>query len=631
MSRRLACLLALAAGCARPEAPPAPSASASPPPAPVVATASTAVAYRISFPAPATHFVEVQATLPTRGRAELTLVMPVWTPGSYLVREYARHLERLAAFDPAGAPLAVRKVQKSRWVVATGGAPQVNLRYRIYARAQAVQQSYVDADYAVLVGAGTFLQDLDAPDAPYEVTVVRPDAYPDLAVALPWTPSGALMAADYDALVDAPLVLGPLRRRAFEVAGTPHELVTVGGDGVWPDDEAAAGAADVVRAARALWGPLDCPRYLFLNVVNGEGGGLEHRCSTLIMAQRFGARTPDALRAWLSLVAHEYFHANNGKRLRPEALGPFDYEREAYTHGLWFVEGFTSYYDDLLVRRAGRMSDEQYLETLSKQIERLEGTPGRLEQPLAMASFDAWIEFYRPDESSRNTTVSYYTKGAVVAFVLDAALRAATDGRRSLDDLMRLAHARYAGARGYDDAELLGLFEELGGPEVGALARRLVETTAPVPYDVALAYFGLRFRPDPDAVDPKASAEAQAAAERSRTWLGVYTQQRDGRLVISEVVVGGPAEQAGLQVDDELLALDGLRIPGADLAARTKLYRPGDTVRVDLARRGRMRQLALTFGARPRAHYGLEVHPGAASLTAARRRAWLEAPGPTRR
>lgn len=625
--RRLACLMLVLAACTRPEAPPAPAVSAAPPPAQVVATSSSAVAYRLSFPAPATHFVEVEATVPTPGRAELLLMMPVWTPGSYLIREYARHLERLEAFAPDGAKLVVRKVSKNRWAVVTGGAPQVNLRYRVYARAAAVQGSYVDPDYAVLVGAATFLQDFGAPDAPYEVTVVRPEAYIELAAALPRTEAGALVASSYDALVDAPLVLGPLRRRAFEVMGTAHEVVSVGGAGFWPDDEAAAAAAKVVQAARALWGPLDCERYLFLNVINDEGGGLEHRCSTLMMTDRFAARTPEALRRWLGLVAHEYFHANNGKRLRPITLGPFDYEAENYTEGLWFVEGFTSYYDDLLVRRAGLMTDAQYLAALSKQIERLETTPGRLEQPLARASFDAWIEFYRPDESSRNTTVSYYTKGAVVGFVLDAAIRADTGGRKSLDDLMRLAAQRFSGAQGYTDEALLALFEEVGGPEVGALARRLVQTTAPVPYDAALEYFGLRFAADPDAPKAGASDEAKAEAERKRAFIGVMTRLEGGRLVISEVVAGGPAEQAGLQVGDELLALDGIRI-GQDLTSAAQRYTPGDQVRVDYARRGRMRQLSTTIGARPRSQYKLELHPAARGTAEARRQAWLAATPP---
>lgn len=616
MRRAAGLLLVAAAACA--EAPSNPKTPARP--ALRVASSSVAASYRLSVPAPSTHYVEVQASFPARGQQALTLMLPVWTPGSYKVREYARHVDQVQAQAPDGRRLAVRKVNKNRWRVQLDGAPQARLRYRVYANEPTVRTSYVDDAYLVLAGAATFLTDPSALDAPHVVELDL-EGYEDVAVALPRSEDGRLVAEDYDALVDAPIVAGALRRLPFEVEGVPHELVQLGGRGQWPDARAARDVAGLTRTLADFWGQVPYPRYLFLNVLGLGRGGLEHRGCTLMMRGAMAARTEAGYRRWLGLVAHEHFHTWNGKRLRPRVLGPFDYEREVYTHALWFVEGLTSYYDDLLVRRAGLSTEAQYLEALSGQIQRLEHTPGRLQMPLARASFEAWIEFYRRDESSENTTISYYNKGAVAGFVLDMAIRDATGGYRSLDHVMRRLYADFSGAEGYTTADLYAAFEAIGGEAVRELAVRLVETTEEVEYRGALAWVGLRFAPEaelPSAQDEAARREAL----RKRAWLGLESEGGGGRTVISRVVAGGPAEKAGLQAGDELIALDGYRVAGP-LAERVQLYLPGDELGVLVARHGRMRTLRVQVGTQPR-RFRLQIDPRANHRARRHRADWLE-------
>jgi predicted metalloprotease with PDZ domain len=306
------------------------------------------------------------------------------------------------------------------------------VQYRVYGREMSVRTNWVESSFAMLNGAPTFITLVEpSPVArPHELVVDLPPDWRGVATALDPLPGveRGFVAADFDTLVDSPILAGSPAVHAFDVDGIPHALVNIGDDRLWDGARAAADVEKIVRATRDLWGRLPYPRYLFLNVIAEAGGGLEHRDSTLIMSSRWTMRTPRRYQGWLGLVAHEFFHAWNVKRLRPAALGPFDYEREVYTTDLWIAEGLTSYYDDLLVLRAGLSTRDEYLAALSNQIQALQTTPGRLVQPVAGASYDAWIRHYRPDENSPNVAVSYYTKGAVVGFLLDMRVREATRG-----------------------------------------------------------------------------------------------------------------------------------------------------------------------------------------------------------
>ena len=599
-------------------------------------TAVEPIRYTVRFPAPESHYAEVVAAIPTAGAGEVELMMPVWTPGSYLVREYARNVEGVAAQASTGGPaLGIAKSRKNRWTVATGGAPVVLVSYRVYCREMSVQSNWVDSSFAILNGAATFLTLVDRTPRAHEVTLVPPPGWLRSITGMPSAPGATphkYLAADFDTLVDCPIYLGNPAVYEFVIDGKPHLLVNEGEGGVWDGPRSARDVEAIVKAARGLWGQLPYEKYVFFNLLVEAGGGLEHKSSTVLMASRWATRTRPSYLGWLDLVSHEYFHTWNVKRLRPVELGPFDYESEILTKSLWLAEGVTSYYDRLLVRRAGLCSTAEYLEGNApsvtaestdpkNDIETLQETPGRLVQPLETSSFDSWIKYYRRDENSVNTSISYYTKGAVAGFLMDARVRQATDGAKSLDDAMRLAYTRYSGEKGYTPAEFRATVAEVAGTDLTAFFRRLLESTDELDYNDALAWYGLRFKPV-DATDAKAK-EAGKEPKPPKAWLGLTTTPTNGRLNVTTVKRETPGMLAGFNVGDEILAIGDERITPEVWSRRMEQYRPNEKVSILIARRGRLQRLDATFGVEPASKYKLEIDPTATDAQKAHRKAWL--------
>ena len=574
------------------------------------AASAEAIRYTVSFPAPHTHYAEVSATVPTGGRAQVELMMAVWTPGSYLVREFSRHVENVTA-TAGGRTLAVEKSDKNRWRVTTGGAPAVDVRYRVYGREMSVRTNWIEAGFALLNGAPTFLTLADGLSRPHEVRIVPAAGWARSMTGLADVAGNehTYRAADYDTLVDSPILIGNPAVYEFTVDGKPHYLVNEGEAGVFDGARAARDLETIVREHLRMWGSLPYDKYLFLNLLTEAGGGLEHKNSTVLMASRWTTRSRRTYLSWLELAAHELFHAWNVKRLRPVELGPFEYEDEVHTRSLWMAEGITDYYADLIVHRSGLSTREEYLDALSNKIEELQTTPGRAVQSAELASFDAWIKYYRPDENSPNTSISYYTKGAVIAFLLDARIRQETGGRRSLDDVMRLAYERYAGSRGFTPEEFQKVAEEVAGASLETFWSSAIEGTSELDYRGALDTFGLRFR---------------AGADRGgRAWLGVTTRNDAGRLLISQVRRDTPAFEAGLNVDDEILAFDDFRVRADRLENRLEQYRPGDRVNVLVARREQLLRLSVTLGSEPAREWRLEVNASASEDARGQLAAWL--------
>jgi predicted metalloprotease with PDZ domain len=533
------------------------------------------IRYTLSFPAPHTHYVDVEATVPTARKPEVDLMMAVWTPGSYLVREFSRQVEGLAARG-GGTPLRVTKTEKNHWRIETAGAPTITVAYRVYGREMTVRTNYVERQFALLNGAATYLT-LTEPRAkrPHEVRLTLPAAWKITMTALPAVPGGAAhhyRAEDFDTLVDSPIL-----------AGNPA---------VYERD-----VEKIVREAVRMWGSAPYEKYVFLNLITEGSGGLEHKNSTVLMTSRWATSTRERYRSWLKLVSHEFFHAWNVKRLRPIELGPFDYDQEVYTTGLWVAEGVTDYYGDLIVRRAGLSDDAEYLQDLSQLVRSLQTTPGRLVQPIETASFDAWIRHYRPDENSPNVAISYYTKGAVLGFLLDAKIRKATNDAKSLDDAMRLAYQRFSGPKGYTAQEFRKTVHDVAGMDFGSWWHTVLETTTELDYTEALDWFGLRFK----APDTRAE----------RATLGLVTRVDNGRLLVSQVHRGTPGYDAGFNVDDEILAIGEFRVRPEAWATSMERYKPGQTASVLVARRDRLERLDVTFGREPADTWRLEASPDA--------------------
>jgi len=576
-------------------------------------TAPEPIRYTLSFPAPQTHYVEVTATVPTGRRADVDLMMAVWTPGSYLVREYARNVEAVTAAGPDGRALDVDKSKKNHWRIATGGAPSITLKYRLYCREMSVRTNWVESDFAMINGAPTFITLADLAPRPHEVIINPAPAWKRSVTPLPEMGGGEhrYRAPDYDTLVDSPIVVGNPAVYDFVVDGKKHSLVNVGEGGVFDGTRAAKDLETIVKEDRRLWGFLPYDRYVFFNMITESGGGLEHKNSTLLMTNRWTTRTRRAYLSWLELASHEYFHAWNVKRLRPAELGPFNYEDENITRSLWIAEGFTDYYAELQVHRAGLSTRDEYLEGLSNAIEALQTTPGRLVQSAEMASFDAWIKYYRPDENSPNTSISYYTKGTVIAFLLDAKIRKET--AKSLDDVMRLEYERFSGAKGYTPEEFRVEAEKVTGLNLKQFWDAAVESTAELNYSEALDTFGLRFKPVPPPV----------ADRPAKTWLGITTRNDNGRLVVSQVQRGSPADVAGINVDDEILAIDDFRVRADRFENRLEQYKPGDKVSVLVARREQLLKVDVPLMSEPVRSWRLEVNPNATEIQRRELEAWL--------
>jgi predicted metalloprotease with PDZ domain len=573
---------------------------------------SDAVLYIVRFPNPATHYIEIEAEYPTRSQPQIELTMAVWTPGSYLVREYSRNVENVGARTQAGKAVRVEKTQKNHWRVTTGGSPSVIVSYRVYCRELGVRSNWVEDAFGMLNGAPTFITVADSVRRPHDVRLELPAAWKTSMTGLPAVNDGTphhYRAPDFDTLVDSPIVVGNPAVHEFEVDGKKHYLVNTGEAGVFDGARAAGDITKIVEQDRRFWGSLPYDKYLFLNMITESGGGLEHKNSQLIMTSRWATRTRKGYLSFLSLVSHEYFHAWNVKRLRPIELGPFDYEHEVYTKNLWISEGLTDYYGDLQVRRAALSSEAEFLDALSDAIEQLQTTPGRLVQPVEQASFDAWIKAYRPDENSPNTSISYYTKGQVIGFVLDAKIRRASGGAKSLDDVMRVMYQRFSGEKGFTPQDFRTVTRDVAGADFGDFFVKALETTEELDYSEALEWYGLRFKP----------------AERSgKATLGVNTRIDDGRLLVSQVRRSTPGFAAGLDVDDEIVAIDDFRVRPDQLASRLEQYKSGDTVKVLVSRRDQLKTVSVELGEEPAKTWRLEARPDAAAPQQAHRTAWQQ-------
>ena len=569
------------------------------------------IRYTVSFPAPQTHYVEIAAAVPTDNRPQVELMMAVWTPGSYLVREYERNVEAVTAMGANGRSLAVEKSEKNRWRITTEGAATVNVKYRVYAREMSVRTNWVEAGFALINGAPTFMTLADLTPRPHEVVINLPSGWKRSMTGLPDMPGGQhwYRAPDFDTLVDSPFVLGNPAVYEFEVDGKKHYLVDEGEGGVFDGARAAKDLEAIVREHRRLWGSLPYDKYLFFNLLTAEGNGLEHKNSNVVTFSRWGTRTPGAYLNWLRIEAHEHFHAWNVKRLRPVELGPFEYENENLTRSLWIAEGLTEYYGSLSVNRAGLSTTAEVLAELSTNIEELQTSPGRFVTSAEQASLDAWIKYYRPDENSVNVTVSYYTKGAVLGWLLDAKIRKTTGHVKSLDDVMRAAYQKYSGIRGFTPEDFRAVAEQVAGVSLQSFWASAVQGTSELDYSDALEAFGLRFAP---------------ASSTARPFTGLSTRNDAGRLVVTQVRRDTTAHGAGINVGDEILAIGDFRVPADQWNNRLDQYKSGDAVSVLVARREQLMRIDLTFGSEPARPWRLEVNPSATETQKRQLSRWLQ-------
>jgi predicted metalloprotease with PDZ domain len=493
------------------------------------------ITYVIRIPAPDTHEIVVQATVPASGRASLDLMMPTWSPGYYRVEDYAANVRDVAAETLGGQPLVIEKTNGNHWRVDTRGERAVKLSYRVFCNQRTVTTNYVDADYGVFNGAPTFITlaenaenagNVENAKRPHDVRVELPPGWTAAMTGLDDAPGGRpneFRATDYEMLVDSPIVAGKLGIRTFEVKGKQHFVVSAGDTDGWDGDRAARDLRTFVEENRRFWGFLPYEKYVFLLLFRPGGGGLEHRnsnLSTVVAKPRpraDGTPVPvsaDARWPSLGLQAHEYFHLFNVKRLRPIELGPFNFEKAPTTGSLWISEGVTSYYSGLLMTRAGLQTVDEYLASLSSAIRNLQKSPGRLLQSVERSSLEVW-ENSNSGVNAKDTTVSYYIKGNVMGLLLDAKIRRATNGRASFDDVMRLAYRRYSGARGFTADEFRRTAEQIAGVDLRKWFESAVSSTDELDYTDVLEWYGLRFAASGAASGAASSAASSGASDSS--------------------------------------------------------------------------------------------------------------------
>jgi predicted metalloprotease with PDZ domain len=552
------------------------------------------IAFTVSMSKPHTHMLEVEVRVKRGAGIEApageVLVMPVWTPGSYMVREYARHVQDFAAADVKGGALPWEKINKNSWRVTTNGAREWRATYRVYANELTVRTNQLNSDHAFWNNAALLMYLEGFLNVPATLQILAPQPW-KIATGLPAAPGprNTFRAENFDVLYDSPVEVSSFKTLSFEVKGVPYRIV-IDGEGNYDAERMRRDVQKIVEASIELMGgEVPYRDYTFiLHLRANTGGGLEHLNSTALGFRRFNFKPETGYRGFLSLVAHEFFHVWNVKRIRPDALGPFDYTKENYTKLLWVAEGLTSYYESLILRRAGIITDKEFLATAAKSFQDLQKIPGRRVMSAEEASFDTWIKYYRQDENSVNSQVDYYDKGSILGLLLDLEIRKLSKGTKSLDDVMRHLYTEfYKKDRNYTPADFQKVSELMAGSSLEEFFAKYVRGREELNYNASLVAAGLR-------LDTTGVTAAQKPVEKA--YLGADLVQEGDRLTVSRVYAGSPAYEQGLNTGDQIVALDNRRVTKEFLDARLAEKKPGELANLTIFRFDDLSSLPLKLG-----------------------------------
>lgn len=546
---------------------------------------SPTISYYIAMSKPSTHLLEVELRFDGLDASEkaLDVSLPAWRSGRYVILDLASGVVEFRALDSAEKTLAWRKTDKTTWRIETNGSSSVRVQYKVFAHEFNLRTRGVNAERAFVDGAAVFMYAEKYRWLPMTLTVVpygnwRVTTGLDSVVGK----KNTFAAPHYDYLADCPLEIGMQRDVSFEVLGNEHVL-SITGEGNYDTEKLKKDIARIIETQAAFWGgELPYKRYVFMLALSPSGGGgTEHINSCALGARPFIFKNPETYGNFLGLVSHEYFHTWNVKQLRPAAIDKYDWSKESYSEELWIAEGATSYYDDLLLVRAGLMTQAQYLERLGSAIDMDRSRPGNTKQSLAECSFDAWIKYWKQTKQAANFESDYYARGAAVIFALDMTIRNATENKRSLDDVMREMYKRFPlGKGGYTNADFLKVCEEVGRTTLRQFFGDYVFGAKPLPWKDILAYAGLEQR-EKDPV--------------RKPWLGTMTTDEGERTKVVRVLAGSPAYEAGVDVDDEIVALDGYRVRTSSLSARIGEMKEGDIVKLTVFRDDQLREFSITL------------------------------------
>ena len=594
----------------------------------------TAHVYTVNPRDPGGHLLEVSLTIANPDPNGQVLTLPAWIPGSYLIRDFARHIVSIRA-AMGDDPVELTKTDKSTWQAAPCDGP-LTVVADVYAWDMSVRGAHFDTTHCYFNGTSLFLNVEGQEDEDCEVTLLAPEFAADWRVATSMRRKdaepygfGTYHADNYDELIDHPVEIGDLVVGEFEAAGIPHSIAIYGQHKA-DMGRICSDMATLCSAHHELLGtPEGLDRYVFLLTVLGSGyGGLEHRwssslvCSRKDLPRRDEEKISDGYRKFLGLVSHEYFHLWNVKRLKPSAFTPYELSSESYTGLLWVFEGITSYYDDLVLVRSGLITTDSYLELLGQVITRVIRGSGRLLQSVEESSFDAWTKFYRQEANASNAIVSYYAKGSLVALALDLHLRAHTDGQCTLDDVMRECWKQFA-AEGMPERGLESVASRLSGVELSDFFERYVRGTADLPLDKFFAEFGIRVHLRRAEGRSDAGGKPGKKADAKKAWLGATLTVRNGQNVFSVVHAGSPAEKAGIAAGDIAVAIDNLRLTRSNLEERLGDYHPGASATVSVFRRDELMRFRVRLSDAPANTCYLAIDDDCSEVQQQRRETWL--------
>lgn len=547
--------------------------------------------YDVSFPDAKKHYAQISITVNAKPGDIVTFKMPVWTPGSYKVREFSQHVDQSWFTNGENTTKPIR-TNKNTWECLAKSAGDLTFTYNLYAFELGVRTSYVDQYMAFLHGPSAFIYVVGKEKENITISFNTPSDWKNVEMPLPFdSKESHFTCNNYDLLADSPVALGTFDVSTYETAGVPHKIVMIG-----------HGNYDLVKVTndfkritdeevKMFDGKHPSPQYIhFIQNVDNGGGGLEHLNCQTSQVNRWNYGNEERYRNFLGLISHEYFHLWNVKRIRPVELGPFDYETENYTDLLWVAEGITSYFDDLFLKRIGIHTTETYLAALAGNINRLENQPGKDVMTLEESSKLAWVKAYLGNENSKNVTISYYNKGMLVAWMLDLEIMQNTKGKKRLDDVMLALYNDYYvdKDRGFTPTEFIAVCERIADKSLTDFFTRYVYDTPEIPYSEYLNYTGV-------VMDNKAQKNPS---------IGMSTKHENGKLIITYVHPSGSGSKAGLSVNDEIIAIDGWRA-GADIDAEAGRYEIGQEVELIYARNGKMYSAKVTIEANPAVEFHL--------------------------
>jgi predicted metalloprotease with PDZ domain len=560
------------------------------------AAATDTVEYELRFEKPSTHRMEVTVRASGLKGPTAEFAMPAWAPGSYGINDYAKNVQGFRATGPGEKELAWRKADKQTWRVETGGANTVTVRYELYANTLANNWAQYNERHAFIGGPAAWMYLVGGKERPVRLVIATPPGW-RVATGMTRVGENTFAAADYDWFVDSPIEISDFAEQDFTVDGTTYRVVVHDGMGRKDFSQFTRDAKKIVETIVPMYGavagsaerPAPFAEYCFLmHIWPNAGGGLEHLNSTQINyssdwdSTRPRGRNGTDYQLKLFVLSHEFYHAWNVKRLRPRPLGPFDYSREANTGSLWISEGLTSYYGDLALVRAGLVPPQAYLDSIAALITEFEQLPGRKERSIEETSWDTWFRSSGPgDTNLQNTSYSYYDGGQIVGHLLDFVIRQATNNQKSLDDWMRLLYQRYSLPKpGFEPQDAIRAASETAGKDLSDFFQQYISGKNPLPYEECFRYAGIE-------------VERSRAAERG--WTGIRAGRGDeGRARINNISPGSPAEEAGLDRNDVVVAVDGKVVDESEFQRVLEALKPGGSVHLSVIRSGELKEFTVT-------------------------------------